>query len=163
MHKDIIDDQVKVGVVTISDTRDYTTDRGGERVQKFLEEQGYEVTREIVKDDIIEIRNIIDQFVYHPSIHAVVTTGGTGIAYRDVSIEAIEPLYDKKIDGFGEIFRYLSYTEDIGSKAILSRATAGVINSSPIFVLPGSVKAVELAMSKLILPELHHCLNELHK
>ena len=97
------------------------------------------------------------------AVEAIIITGGSGIGYRDVTIETVTPYFTKTIDGFGELFRFLSYTEDVGSKALLSRATAGTIDEQVLFALPGSSKAVELAMAKLILPELHHIHHELTK
>jgi len=96
-------------------------------------------------------------------IDVIITTGGTGIAPRDVTIEAVEPLLTKKLDGFGELFRYLSYAEDVGTRALLSRAIAGTVNNKLIFTLPGSTGAVNLAMKKLIQPELNHMVYELNK
>ena len=97
------------------------------------------------------------------SIDVIISTGGTGIAKRDVTIEAANSLYEKHIPGFGEIFRYLSYAEDIGTKAMASRAEAGVNNNTLIFSVPGSVGAVTLAMSKLIIPEMAHLVREITK
>lgn len=116
----------------------------------------------IVKDDKIDIQSQIDEWLAS-DIDVIITTGGTGIARRDVTIEAVKPLLDKEIEGFGELFRYLSYTEDVGTKALLSRAIAGTIMNKLIFTLPGSTGAVKLAMTKLIIPELNHMVYELNK
>ena len=150
-------------VLTISDTRNKETDKGGQLVQKCLKELNIEVTEEhyhIIKDDKEDIQSQIDEWLAS-DIDVIITTGGTGIAQRDVTIEAVKPLLDKEIEGFGELFRYLSYTEDVGTKALLSRALAGTVMSKLIFTL-GSTGAVKLAMTKLIIPELNHMVYELH-
>ena len=121
------------------------------------------VARKIVIDDYDEIRNAMIPWCNDTSIDVIISTGGTGIAKRDVTIEAANSLYEKHIPGFGEIFRYLSYAEDIGTKAMASRAEAGVNNNTLIFSVPGSVGAVTLAMSKLIIPEMAHLVREITK
>src|SRR5699024_6815090 len=93
-------------------------------------------------------------------IDIIITTGGTGIAKRDCTIEAVQPLLEKEITGFGELFRFLSFTEDVGTRALLSRAVAGVIEEKVVFVLPGSSGAVRLAINRLIVPEMHHLVDE---
>lgn len=156
---------VQCAVLTISDTRNKETDKGGQLVQECLKGLNIEVTKEhynIVKDDKIDIQSQIDEWLAS-DIDVIITTGGTGIARRDVTIEAVKPLLDKEIEGFGELFRYLSYTEDVGTKALLSRAIAGTIMNKLIFTLPGSTGAVKLAMTKLIIPELNHMVYELNK
>ena len=156
---------VQCAVLTISDTRNKETDKGCQLVQECLKGLNIEVTKEhynIVKDDKIDIQSQIDEWLAS-DIDVIITTGGTGIARRDVTIEAVKPLLDKEIEGFGELFRYLSYTEDVGTKALLSRAIAGTIMNKLIFTLPGSTGAVKLAMTKLIIPELNHMVYELNK
>lgn len=158
------DHQIRVGVLTISDTRTKETDTSGQLVQQLAENSGLEVVEYyIVPDDTGAIRVIIADWLEKDGIDAIITTGGTGIAKRDVTLEAVQPFFDKQIDGFGELFRYVSFSEDIGSKALLSRAAAGVANDKAIFVLPGSRGAVKLAMERLILPELQHIYSELTK
>lgn len=158
------DHQIRVGVLTISDTRTKETDTSGQLVQQLAENSGLEVVEYyIVPDDTGAIRVIIADWLEKDNIDAIITTGGTGIAKRDVTLEAVQPFFDKQIDGFGELFRYVSFSEDIGSKALLSRAAAGVANDKAIFVLPGSRGAVKLAMERLILPELQHIYSELTK
>lgn len=179
-----------VAVITVSDTRAKETDKGGARVEELAREAGFEVvSRQIVTDTIKEIQGAIEKAftgdygtdvqVYDENIddsvrawiyeHAVesadiiISTGGTGIAKRDVSIEAVQPLLDKEIPGFGELFRFLSYRDDIGTKALASRAIAGVKDHSILFAIPGSVGAVTLAMNELILPEVKHLKRELIK
>jgi molybdenum cofactor biosynthesis protein B len=155
---------VRCKIVTVSDTRTKETDKSGQLMRQFLEENGHEVLQyEIVKDDAESIREAIVRGCYDEQIDAVLTNGGTGIAKRDVTIETVQKLLDKEIVGFGEIFRMLSYTEDIGSAAILSRAIAGVVNDTAVFSTPGSSGAVKLAMTKLIIPEISHVVREIRK
>ena len=162
---DRIDRDIKVAVITVSDTRDKTTDKGGKlvidyirTVNAFVPEEHYE----IVKDEIDTIQNAVKQHLA-AGVDVVITTGGTGIARRDVTIEAVTPLFDKEIEGFGELFRMLSYTEDIGSRSLLSRAAAGTYDHQLIISLPGSSGAVKLGMEKLVMPELNHLVFELNK
>jgi molybdenum cofactor biosynthesis protein B len=151
-------------VLTTSDTRDVSNDKSGWSIRTKLELAGHHVFESrICQDAKMEIESIVEEWLRNPNVHAIISTGGTGIGFRDVTIETVAPYFTKTIDGFGELFRYLSYTEDVGSKALLSRATAGVIKEKAFFALPGSVKAVELAMDKLILPEIHHIVHELTK
>ncbi|MBT2570012.1 MogA/MoaB family molybdenum cofactor biosynthesis protein [Planococcus sp. ISL-110] len=158
------DHQVRMAVLTISDTRTKETDTGGQLVQRLALDKGLElVDYDVVEDDIAAIRVIMSDWLEKDGIDVIVTTGGTGIAKRDVTLEAVEPFFEKEIDGFGELFRYVSFSEDIGTKALLSRAAAGVANDKAIFVLPGSRGAVKLAMERLILPEIQHIYSELTK
>ncbi|ULO09950.1 molybdenum cofactor biosynthesis protein MoaB [Paenibacillus sp. 19GGS1-52] len=151
-------------IITVSDTRTLETDTGGALIQSLLEQAGYTVAgRTIVKDDYEEIRELVYKNSVHSGIEAVLLTGGTGISPRDTTYEAVASLLDKSLPGFGEIFRYLSFTEDIGSAAILSRAIAGTIGSTAIFSMPGSEGAVKLAMERLIIPELRHVMREIYK
>jgi molybdenum cofactor biosynthesis protein B len=143
-------------VVTVSDTRDLASDRSGQRATDLLTEAGHAVRRrEIVTDDRAAIEALVRAAVADPDVDAVILTGGTGIAPRDVTWEAIDGLLDKPLHGFGELFRSLSYAE-IGSAAMLSRAVGGVIGRTAVFALPGSTKAVELGVTRLIAPELGH-------
>lgn len=160
-----IDRDITVGVITISDTRTEDTDKGGRQVMHHLEQLNTvlgESDYRIIKDDAEEITEAIQHMVDR-GLDAIITTGGTGIARRDVTIEALRPLFDKEIEGFGEIFRMLSFTEDIGSRSILSRAVAGTMGRTVIFALPGSTGAVKLGMERLIVPELNHFVHELNK
>jgi molybdenum cofactor biosynthesis protein B len=160
-HKKNAPQVVRVKVVTISDTRQKETDTSGQTIIKILEENGHEVIDyEIVKDEIAEIESSVLSGCNNSNIDVVLTNGGTGIAKRDVTIEVIQSLIEKQLVGFGELFRMLSYTEDIGSAAILSRAIAGVRNETVIFSTPGSTGAVKLAMNKLIIPEITHVVRE---
>ncbi|MFZ3578219.1 MogA/MoaB family molybdenum cofactor biosynthesis protein [Virgibacillus sp. DJP39] len=151
-------------VITMSDTRNISTDKSGSLIVDFLEKHGHMVTsRDIVADEKNAIDKKITAGINDPNIDVILTNGGTGIANRDVTIETVKPLLDKEIPGFGEIFRSLSYLEDIGSAAILSRAIAGIANQTVIFAMPGSSGAVRLAMERLILPELSHVIHEINK
>ncbi|MFS0576027.1 MogA/MoaB family molybdenum cofactor biosynthesis protein [Sporosarcina sp. 179-K 3D1 HS] len=163
-HLKIDHRKLSVSVLTISDTRTADNDKSGMVIRRMLEEAGHQVTdARICPDDPQQIESSLVDWFGTPSIDAIITTGGTGISHRDVTIETITPYFTKTLDGFGELFRFLSYTEDVGSKALLSRATAGTVQNQAVFVLPGSSKAVALAMEKLILPELHHIVHELKK
>jgi len=148
--------EVPTAVITVSDTRTLDTDAGGARVVELLGASGHRVVvREIVKDEPAEISAALRALLVRDDVRAVILTGGTGVAPRDVTPEAVEPLLDRVVPGFGELFRALSY-EEIGSAALLSRALAGLASGRVVFVLPGSRGAVELAMRKLVLPELGH-------
>lgn len=160
-----IDRDIKVAVITVSDTRTVKTDKGGRLVQEYLAEINTEIEKDhykIVKDDESSIKEAVSGML-DDGVDAVITTGGTGIAARDVTIEAVRTFFDKEIEGFGEIFRMLSYTEDIGSRSILSRAVAGTHGNQVIISMPGSSGAVKLAMEKLVVPELNHLVFEVTK
>ncbi|MCS7186986.1 MAG: molybdopterin-binding protein [Armatimonadetes bacterium] len=147
---------VKCAVLTISDTRVEETDTSGQLIRSLLNANGHPVLRyQIVRDDVWQIRKVIVSWLTDDEVDTIITTGSTGLSPRDVAVEAIEPLLDKKLEGFGEIFRSLSYGE-IGSAAMMSRAFAGVANGKVVFCLPGSPNACQFALQKLILPELRH-------
>ncbi|MFO1444118.1 molybdenum cofactor biosynthesis protein MoaB [Bacillus sp. Bva_UNVM-123] len=163
-HKQQAPRQVACKVITVSDTRDKETDKSGKLVIELLEAAGHLIVDyTIVKDEAEALRLEVLKGCHDPNIDAVLTNGGTGIALRDITIETVKDLFDKEISGFGELFRMLSYQEDIGSSAILSRAIAGVVKNKAVFSTPGSSGAVKLAMNKLILPELGHIVGELKK
>ena len=145
---------VTCAVITISDTRSEADDTSGQRIRALLEEHGHRTEYyRIVKDEPDQIAAVIDGAP--AAVEVIVCNGGTGVARRDTTYEAIAQLLDKEISGFGELFRMLSY-EQIGAAAMLSRAIAGVAGRRVIFSVPGSTKAVELAMTKLIIPQLGH-------
>lgn len=151
---------VGVAIVTVSDSRDATTDRGGPRLAELVEAGEHRVVdRRMVRDDEASIRATVRELVEAPDVDVVLVTGGTGVASRDVTVEAVRPLFEKELPGFGELFRALSW-ESIGAAAMLSRATAGVADGRAIFLLPGSPAALDLAMEQLILPELRHLLDQ---
>lgn len=166
MHSDIkLTRKIQSAVLTISDTRDYKTDKSGQLIKSLLAEENVEVRDEaykIVKDEPQAIKTQIEEWL-KSDVDVIITTGGTGISPRDITIETVRPLFTKEIEGFGELFRYLSYTEDVGTKALLSRAIAGTVKDKLIFCLPGSSGAVKLALNKLIKPELNHLVHELTK
>ena len=150
-------------VITCSDTRTPDTDTSGRLIQKLLEEQGHTVAAyHLVKDESSKIKAKIKAAVANKKIQAIIINGGTGISKRDSTFEAVDAMLEKRLVGFGEVFRYLTYQE-IGSPAIMSRATAGIIKGRVLFSTPGSENAVRLAMEKLILPELGHLVKELTK
>jgi molybdenum cofactor biosynthesis protein B len=148
--------EVPTAVLTVSDTRTPATDTAGDRVAELLAGGGHPVVaRAIVPDEPAEIAAALRAQLARGDVRAVVLTGGTGVAPRDVTPEAVEPLLDRVVPGFGELFRALSYA-DIGSAALLSRALAGLAAGKVVFVLPGSRGAVTLALEKLVLPEIGH-------
>jgi molybdenum cofactor biosynthesis protein B len=162
-HRDSAPEYVRVAVLTISDTRTPETDTGGDTIEELMRDAGHEVVgRDIVKDDAARIRAEIVDLLARSDVDAVITTGGTGISARDTTYEVVERMLDKKLDGFGEIFRVLSY-EEIGAAAILSRAVAGAVGAKLVACLPGSRNAVRLAVEKLLVPEIAHIVFELKK
>ena len=145
-----------IAVLTISDTRTEADDRSGQAIVSRLDRAGHILhEKRIVPDDIYRIRARVSAWIADPAVQVIITTGGTGVSGRDGSPEAVMPLLDKTLDGFGEMFRVLSY-EDIGTSTLQSRALAGVANGTYLFVLPGSVGAVKLAWEKLISHQLDY-------
>jgi molybdenum cofactor biosynthesis protein B len=143
-------------VVTVSSSRSLDDDPSGDAIVEALEADGSEVVqRELIRDKYDSVQGTVNTLVHRDDVDLVVTTGGTGITPDDVTIEAIEPLLDKELRGFGELFRSLSY-ETIGSKTIATRATAGVVDGTLLFCLPGSEAAVRLGTEELILEEAGH-------
>jgi molybdenum cofactor biosynthesis protein B len=154
---------VRCYVLTISDTRTALNDTSGIAIAELLESSGHEVSgRAIVRDDPEVIRSTLQEQLDVSAAHVIITTGGTGITSRDSTYEVVCNLFDKRLDGFGELFRMLSYQE-IGPSAMLSRACAGTAMGKIIVSLPGSENAVRLAMHKLLLPELGHLVRELSR
>ncbi len=139
-----------IAVLTVSDTRTPETDSSGDLIADLLTQDGHQLTaRAIVKDDIYEVRKIVSAWIADPTIHVVVSTGGTGFSGRDTTPEALLPLFDTTIDGFGELFRQVSY-EEIGSSTIQSRAVGGIANDTLIFALPGSNGACRTGWEKIL-------------
>ncbi|MDQ3965262.1 MAG: MogA/MoaB family molybdenum cofactor biosynthesis protein [Actinomycetota bacterium] len=162
-HRKASPERVRVAVLTISDTRTPETDTGGNVIVDSMQKSGHEIVhREIVKDDAPRIKKILEEFLADAAVDAVITTGGTGISARDATYEVVAQMLDKKLDGFGELFRVLSY-EEVGAAAILSRAIAGAAGLKFVACLPGSTNAVRLAMEKLLVPEISHIIFELRK
>ena len=150
---------VNCAVITVSDTRTPETDRSGQLIQQYLQEQGHAIAAyRILKDEPAQIQALLQDLSSRPDLDALILNGGTGIAPRDTTYDAIEGLLEKQLPGFGELFRAASFQE-IGSRAIASRACAGVYQSKLIFSIPGSTGAVKLALEQLILPELVHLLS----
>jgi len=159
-HKAAAPARVGCYVITVSDTRTEDTDTGGRAIVDLLSTAGHEIVgRTIVKDDAEQLRDAIGRQLANPAVQAIVTTGGTGITSRDCTYEAVTTMLWKRLDGFGELFRMLSY-QQIGAAAMMSRAVAGTIAGRVIVALPGSEAAVRLAIEKLILPELGHLVRE---
>ena len=149
---------VRYAIVTVSDTRTPETDLGGARAAESARAaHGDVVSRTLVRDEVERIRDAVRMTLADDRVDVVLVTGGTGVAPRDVTVEAVAPLLERELPGFGELFRMLSYAE-VGAAAYLSRATAGIASGKPVFLLPGSPRAVALAMEKLILPEAAHLL-----
>ena len=143
-------------VITVSDTRTRETDRSGQIIQQLLQEAEHQISiYAIIKDEPQEIEDLLDYLEQQFELSVIIFSGGTGIAPRDTTYDVVSQWLTKTIPGFGELFRYLSYQE-IGSRAIASRAVAGVRKQKLVFALPGSSNAVSLALTKLILPELNH-------
>lgn len=162
-HRREAPETVRCMVVTVSDTRTPETDKSGQLMMELLREHGYVVVDyRIVQDEYDRITRVVREAVARDDVEAVLLNGGTGIALRDTTYEAVRDLLDKEMPGFGEIFRQLSY-EEIGAAAMLSRAIAGVCGETAVFSMPGSSGAVRLAMTRLILPELRHVMREIYK
>lgn len=162
-HPDLPGMTVTCAVVTVSDTRTPETDKSGQIIQQLLTDAHHVVgAYTIIPDEPEQIRQQIELMLQNVKLDTVIFNGGTGIAPRDTTYDAIEKLLEKTLPGFGELFRFLSYQE-IGSRAIASRAVAGVYQNLLIFSLPGSSNAVRLGMEKIILPELTHLVSQLHK
>lgn len=162
-HKSAAPSSVGCHVITVSDTRTLDTDASGATIVARLEASGHRVVgRDIVKDEPAGIAALVSAAIGRDDVQVVITTGGTGITSRDSSYEAVDALLEKRLDGFGELFRMLSYA-DIGPAAMLSRAIAGTARGRIVFVLPGSQGAVRLALDKLIIPELGHLVHQVHR
>jgi molybdenum cofactor biosynthesis protein B len=160
-HKEKGQKSVRCFVITVSDTRDDATDTSGQTIKSLLNAEGHQTSGyRIVKDEPAQIEALLNEALAGENVDAVIVNGGTGIAPRDGTFEVVSRFLEKKLDGFGEIFRYLSYL-DIGSAAIMSRAAAGTARGKILISLPGSKGAVALAMEKLILPELRHMVSQL--
>ena len=154
---------LECGIITCSDTRTPETDKSGQLIRALLTKGGHRIgAYHVVKDEPVEVRELVRQLGAQPGLDALIINGGTGVSRRDSTFEAVDGLLEKRLPGFGELFRYLSY-KDIGSPAMLSRATAGLYQGKVVFSIPGSSGAVRLAMEALILPELPHIVGETRK
>jgi molybdenum cofactor biosynthesis protein B len=162
-HKAQAPAAVSCYILTISDTRTLDSDTSGRAIRTLLEDAGHRVSgHDIEKDDPARIVSRLRERLADPDTHVIISTGGTGISSRDGTFEAVTGLLEKRLDGFGELFRMISF-EEIGAAAMLSRATAGSVGRTAIFALPGSEKAVRLAMTRLVIPELGHVVQQLWK
>jgi molybdenum cofactor biosynthesis protein B len=149
--------------ITVSDSRQPENDASGDRIEALASGAGHRmIERRVVRDEIEEIQLAVQQAARQREVDVVVLSGGTGFSPRDVTLEALAPLFERSVDGFGELFRMLSYRQ-VQAAAMLSRAGAGVIGERLIFALPGSPRAVELAMEEIILPEAGHLLGQLRR
>lgn len=162
-HRAAAPDAVRCAILTVSDTRTVETDTSGALLHELLSSAGHNIVNyQIVPDDPATISTVLSHWVADEAIQAILTNGGTGIAGRDTTYEAISGMLHKRIDGFGELFRMLSYQE-IGAAAMLSRAVGGIRDDTVILSMPGSRNAVRLAVERLILPELSHLVYETTK
>ena len=163
VHKSQAPASVPCYVLTVSDTRTEANDSSGRAIRALLEEAGHTVTgHAIVKDEPAQVTKVVWTQLLDTATRVIITTGGTGISSRDGTYEAVSALLEKRLDGFGELFRTISFQE-IGSAAMMSRATAGTAGRKAIFILPGSENAVRLAMTRLVIPELGHVVQQLDK
>lgn len=152
-----------IGWLTVSDTRTEADDHSGALARKLIEAEGHRlVQRALVRDEPDEVRDQVRSWLESPQVEVILVSGGTGVSRRDRTYEALERTFERRLDGFGELFRMLSF-DQVGSKSMLSRAVAGIASGKPLFLMPGSSKAVELALTRLILPEIPHLLAELRK
>ena len=147
---------VSIALLTVSDTRVFETDKSGNLLANKIEQSGHILfERKIVKDEILDIQEISKKWIKKPDVEVIISTGGTGLTGRDVSPEAFRPIFDKEIEGFGELFRYLSFKK-IGTSTIQSRALAGVSNGTYIFILPGSPSACNDAWNDILVHQLDY-------
>ena len=162
-HKAKAPRSVSCFIITVSDTRSEETDASGRAIADLLIAAGHQVAgRAIVRDDPALVRSTIERQLAYKAAQVIITTGGTGITSRDSTIEAVDALLEKRLEGFGELFRNLSY-QQIGAAAMMTRATAGLAAGRIVVSLPGSEAAVRLAMEKLLLPELGHLVQQAEK
>ncbi|NEX21473.1 molybdenum cofactor biosynthesis protein B [Thiorhodococcus mannitoliphagus] len=145
---------LQIAVLTVSDSRTEDQDRSGKFLQESAETAGHQIlAKEIVRDDVYQLRALFSRWIADPSINVVLSTGGTGVTGRDSTPEAVAPLLDKRVEGFGELFRQISF-EEIGPSTLQSRALAGLANGTFIFCLPGSTGACRTAWERILLPQL---------
>jgi molybdenum cofactor biosynthesis protein B len=162
-HKEKAPAHLRCAIVTVSDSRTVETDDSGKIIHGLLAGASHEIVHyAIVKDDEEAIRGEVNALAREGKSQVLILNGGTGISRRDRTPEALEPLLERELPGFGELFRHLSYAE-IGSAAVLSRASAGLVGGMVVFLLPGSPAAASLAMEKLILPEMGHIVFEVSR
>jgi molybdenum cofactor biosynthesis protein B len=162
-HRSYAPESLGYGLVTVSDTRALAEDESGDALVQLVEEASQRVIeRRLVRDELALVREQVVALTGHDEVDVIVLTGGTGFSPRDLTVEAVAPLFQRPVEGFGELFRMLSF-EEVGAAAMLSRATAGIVNRRLVFLLPGSLAAVRLAMTRLILPEAPHLLGQVRR
>jgi len=162
-HRAYAPDVLGYAVVTVSDTRAFEEDRSGNAIAQLVEEAGHRVVeRRLVRDEVAIIRQQICELSAGKDVDVVILTGGTGFSPRDLTVDAVVPLFQRPVEGFGELFRMLSF-EEVGAAAMLSRAVAGIVQGRLVFALPGSRAAVRLALERLILPEAAHLLGQVRR
>jgi molybdopterin adenylyltransferase len=155
-HKKEAPKSLSIGILTVSTTRTLDTDESGKWMAGFALKEGHRmVYHQVVSDDAQVISRTVADMAHSKGLHVLIVTGGTGISPRDVTIEAVSPLFEKELTAFGPVYAHLSY-EEIDSAAILSRATAGVVAGILVFCIPGSLNACKLACKELIFPEIGH-------
>ncbi|HYV97853.1 MAG TPA: MogA/MoaB family molybdenum cofactor biosynthesis protein [Gemmatimonadaceae bacterium] len=154
----------RCAVVIVSDSRTEETDESGPRARALIEDAGHSVVhRALLKNDDARVRSEVETLLSRDDVDVVILSGGTGLGARDRTVEAVHPLVEKELPGFGELFRWVSYKEQIGTAAILTRAFAGSVRGKLVVCLPGSKAAVDLALTKVLLPELAHVLREIRR
>lgn len=157
-------ESARCAVFTISDSRTLATDESGALIERLLIEAGHVVVeRQLLSNDVAPMRAALEAVLAHPKLDVVLCTGGTGLGSRDQTVEVVRPLLERELPGFGELFRGLSFLEQIGAAAMLSRAVAGAARGKFVAVMPGSRAAVELAMTRLLIPEIKHVLREIRR
>jgi molybdenum cofactor biosynthesis protein B len=155
---------LRCAIVTVTDTRTIDTDESGAEIRRLLEAAGHQVTAyTLLPNNEARVRGQVRTLIARSDLDAVLITGGTGLGSKDRTVEAVRPLLEKELPGFGELFRVVSFQEQIGAAAILSRAVAGSAGGKLIVSMPGSKAAVELAMTRILLPELRHAIRELRR
>jgi molybdenum cofactor biosynthesis protein B len=159
-HKKLDNKNIGCAVLVTSDSRTEVTDESGKLIKQRLLDKGHQVVHYcILKNDATMLKNKINELIKQDTVQVIITSGGTGLSHKDVTVDTIQPMLEKKLDGFGELFRQLTYQE-LGTASIMSRATAGVINGKIIICFPGSLGAATLAMDKIILSEIGHLVRE---
>lgn len=159
-HKEKSPRNVACAIFTISDTRMEETDESGRLLRERLTQNGHSVIQySILKNDANDIRQKIQDLLRQDAVQVIITSGGTGLSRRDITVETVLPMLEKKLDGFGELFRFLTFQE-LGTASIMSRAMAGAVRGKVIICIPGSIGAVRLAIDKIILPEIGHMVRE---
>ena len=159
-HKKLENKNVGCAVLVTSDSRTEETDESGKLIKQRLSESGHKVVYYcILKNDAPTLKNKIIELIKQDEVQVIITSGGTGLSHKDVTVDTIQPMLEKKLDGFGELFRNLTYQE-LGTASIMSRAISGIINGKVIICFPGSLGATTLAMDKIILPEIGHLVRE---